>query len=55
MNATLPPPKATLPPKKVAVIRARCDATCDDAGMSTTDREALRARQFLNPYAFEGY
>lgn len=27
MNATLPPPKATHPPKKVAVIRARCDDT----------------------------
>lgn len=40
---------------QIAVIRARFDATCDEAGISTVDRELLRERQFLNPYAFDGY
>lgn len=40
---------------QVVVIRARFDATCDEAGISAVDREVLRERQFLNPYAFEGY
>ncbi|TPG09981.1 hypothetical protein [Sphingomonas oligophenolica] len=40
---------------QIAIIRARFDATCDDAGISAVDRELLRDRQFLNLYAFEGY
>lgn len=40
---------------QIAVIRARFDATCDESGISPVERELLRERQFLNPYAFEGY
>ena len=28
---------------------------CEIAGMTKTDRALFRGRQFLNPYAFEGY
>jgi serine/threonine-protein kinase HipA len=39
---------------QVQTIRQRFDAVCDDAGVSEVDRQLLRTRQFLNPYAFEG-
>jgi serine/threonine-protein kinase HipA len=40
---------------QVSLIRARYHAICDEAAINAVDRELLRERQFLNPYAFEGY
>jgi serine/threonine-protein kinase HipA len=40
---------------QILLIRARFDAVCDEAGLSAIDRAGLRARQFLNDYAFEEY
>lgn len=40
---------------QVAIIRVRFDAICDTAGINPVDRQLLRERQFLNPYAFHGY
>ena len=41
--------------QQVATIRAHWDEVCDIAGTSRADKERLRGRQFLNPYALEGY
>lgn len=40
--------------QQVTVIRGAFDTVCDEAGLTQTDRELFRTRQFLNPYAFEG-
>lgn len=40
---------------QVAIISAQWDAVCDEAKMSKVERDFLMNRQFLNPYAFEGY
>lgn len=40
---------------QVSVVRRDWDAVCDLAGMSEFDRSFFWRRQFLNPYAFEGY
>lgn len=41
--------------QQVATIRSDWDEVCDIAGTSRVDRELLWGRQFLNPYALEGY
>jgi serine/threonine-protein kinase HipA len=41
--------------RQVEVIRASWDEVCDEAGMKPADRQAMWGRQFLNPYAFEGW
>lgn len=40
---------------QIEVIEREWDAVCDQAGMSEVDRAFFWGRQFLNPYAFEGY
>jgi serine/threonine-protein kinase HipA len=40
---------------QIALINAQWDAVCDEAKMSKVERDFLMHRQFLNPYAFEGY
>jgi len=40
---------------QVALINAQWNAVCDAAKMSAVERDFLMHRQFLNPYAFEGY
>jgi serine/threonine-protein kinase HipA len=41
--------------EQVTAIRDNWQAVCDEAGLSPVDRTFLWRRQFLNPYAFEGY
>ena len=36
-------------------IRMHWDAVCEEAGLTAVDKALLWKRQFLNPYAFEGY
>lgn len=36
-------------------IRAQWDVVCDEANLSQVDRTFLWGRQFLNPYALEGW
>ncbi len=40
---------------QVEVIKREWDAVCDHARMSEVERAFFWRRQFLNPYAFEGY
>lgn len=40
---------------QIATIRDHWDAVCDEADLSPVDREFLWGRQFLNPFALEGY
>ncbi|MCE8025222.1 type II toxin-antitoxin system HipA family toxin [Billgrantia aerodenitrificans] len=40
---------------QLATIRAQWDSVCDEAGLSPVDRAFLWGRQFLNPFALEGY
>jgi serine/threonine-protein kinase HipA len=35
--------------------RARWGVVCDEAGLSEVDRVFLWGRQFLNPFALEGW
>jgi serine/threonine-protein kinase HipA len=37
------------------VIRREWDAVCDAGGLSRDERDRLRGRQFLNPFALEGF
>ena len=41
--------------RQLDCLRSDWDAVCDEAGMTGADRAALWSRQFLNPYAFEGF
>lgn len=41
--------------RQIEVIRERWDEVCDDARLTRVGREAFWRRQFLNPYALEGY
>ncbi|MCE9681044.1 type II toxin-antitoxin system HipA family toxin [Halomonas alkalisoli] len=40
---------------QLATIRGQWDSVCDDAEFSPVDRAFLWGRQFLNPFALEGY
>ncbi|MEO7636588.1 MAG: type II toxin-antitoxin system HipA family toxin [Sphingomicrobium sp.] len=40
---------------QISAIRGAWDEVCDEAGMTPADRQGLWGRQFLNPYAFEGW
>lgn len=40
---------------QITEIRNGWDVVCEEADMSAVDRAFLWERQFLNPYAFEGY
>jgi serine/threonine-protein kinase HipA len=40
---------------QLATIRARWSAVCDEAALTEVDRRFLWRRQFLNPYAIEGW
>jgi serine/threonine-protein kinase HipA len=40
---------------QVETIESQWSTVCELAGMSDADRDHFRGRQFLNPYAFEGY
>lgn len=40
---------------QLATIRDHWDAVCDEADLSPVDRDFLWGRQFLNPFALEGY
>jgi serine/threonine-protein kinase HipA len=40
---------------QLEVIRARWDEVCDAAGLTEIDRALLWGRQFLNPFAIEGW
>ena len=40
---------------QLAVIRAQWSAVCDEAGLTEVDRRFLWGRQFLNPFALEGW
>jgi len=41
--------------RQVDAIRGHWTEVCDEAGLSEVDRAIFWRRQFLNPYAFEGY
>lgn len=41
--------------RQIEVIKREWDTVCNEAGLNEVDRSALRSRQFLNPYALEGY
>lgn len=41
--------------RQVDGIQAHWDSVCDEAALTPVDRAGLKGRQFLNPYAFEGY
>jgi serine/threonine-protein kinase HipA len=45
----------TLIGRQLATIRARWGGVCDEAGLSEIDRAFLWGRQFLNPFALEGW
>ncbi|MGP9740172.1 MULTISPECIES: type II toxin-antitoxin system HipA family toxin [Halomonas] len=40
---------------QIAIIHDYWDAVCDEADLSQVDRDFLWGRQFLNPFALEGY
>jgi len=40
---------------QLETIRAQWEAVCDEAKLSEVDRKLLWGRQFLNPYALEGW
>ena len=40
---------------QIATIESRWDEVCDKAGMTSAERRFFWRRQFLNPYATEGY
>lgn len=40
---------------QIELINAQWGAVCDEAQMSKVERDFLMRRQFLNPFAFEGY
>lgn len=40
---------------QLAAIRAQWSAVCDEAGLTEVDRRFLWGRQFLNPFALEGW
>lgn len=40
---------------QLGVIRAQWSAVCDEAGLTEVDRRFLWGRQFLNPFALEGW
>jgi len=40
---------------QIQVMEGHWDAVCDEAQLSRIDRAVFWHRQFLNPYAFEGY
>lgn len=39
--------------QQIAIIGARYDAVCDEAGLSIVGRDLMRGRQFLNPYVLQ--
>ena len=39
---------------QISIIKAQWQSVCDEATLSTVDRELFWRRQFLNPFAFEG-
>lgn len=41
--------------RQLATIRERWESVCDEADLSKVDRDYLWGRQFLNPFALEGY
>lgn len=41
--------------RQIETIRSAWDELCDEAGMKRADRDGMWGRQFLNPYAFEGW
>jgi serine/threonine-protein kinase HipA len=41
--------------RQIAVIESSWDEVCDRAGMTAVERTYFWQRQFLNPYALEGY
>lgn len=41
--------------RQIALIAARYDAICDEAGLSVADRDLMRGRHFLNPFALQDY
>jgi hypothetical protein len=45
----------TVGPSEIAVIEAEWDAVCDAARLTEVARTYFRGRQFLNPYALQGY
>jgi serine/threonine-protein kinase HipA len=40
---------------QIDTVESQWDEVCDLAGMTTVDRRGFWSRQFLNPYALEGY
>ena len=40
--------------RQIATIKREWQTVCDEATLSTVDRDLFWRRQFLNPYAFEG-
>jgi serine/threonine-protein kinase HipA len=40
--------------RQIATIKQEWQSVCDEAALSTVDRDLFWRRQFLNPYAFEG-
>lgn len=45
----------TMAEQQIAVIRDQWPRMCQEAGLNEIDRNLLWQRQFLNPFAFEGY
>lgn len=41
--------------QQIAIIGARYDAVCDEAGLSAVGRDLMRGRQFLNPFVLQDY
>ncbi|TDO02528.1 hypothetical protein [Halomonas ventosae] len=41
--------------QQLATIREQWEAVCDEAALSTVDRNFLWGRLFLNPFALEDY
>ena len=39
---------------QISTIKEQWQPVCDEATLSTVDRELFWRRQFLNPFAFEG-
>jgi len=39
---------------QISIIKEQWQSVCDEATLSTVDRELFWRRQFLNPFAFEG-
>ena len=40
---------------QISVVRKHWSAVCDEAGLGDAERHALWGRQFLNPFALQGY